>query len=80
MTPDQDREPGFGEILRMNLGAVELRIVLDEDDIIGEVLGQLKSLDRSVLHLTKMEPTLETVFIHHVGRGLSDEETEPNGG
>jgi len=25
MTPDQDREPGFGEILRMNLGAVLAR-------------------------------------------------------
>ena len=49
-------------------------MVVQEDDVIGEVLGRLKGLDRSVLHLTKMEPTLETVFIHHVGRGLTDEE------
>ncbi|MBI4364513.1 MAG: ABC transporter ATP-binding protein [Candidatus Latescibacteria bacterium] len=55
-------------------GATELRVVVDEDDRIGEVLARLKALRRSVLHLTKMEPTLETVFIHHVGRGLADEE------
>jgi hypothetical protein len=30
-----------------------------------------------VLHLTKMEPTLETVFIHMVGRGLDDEAAAP---
>ncbi|HZI89075.1 MAG TPA: ABC transporter ATP-binding protein [Candidatus Polarisedimenticolia bacterium] len=57
-------------------GAVELRVVVEEDDVIGEVLGRLKGLERSVLHLTKMEPTLETVFIHHVGRGLDDEDKE----
>jgi len=60
-------------------GAVELRVVVDEDDVIGEVLGRLKALERSVIHLTKMEPTLETVFIHHVGRGLTDEENEQDG-
>ncbi len=54
-------------------GAVELRVVVEEDERIGEVLGRLKSMGRAVLHLTKTEPTLETVFIHHVGRGLSDE-------
>jgi len=60
-------------------GAVELRVVVDEDGVIGEVLGRLKGLERSVLHLTKMEPTLETVFIHHVGRGLTDEEEDRDG-
>ena len=55
-------------------GAIELRVIVDEDQTIGEVLGRLKALGHPVLHLTKMEPTLETVFIHVVGRGLSDEE------
>ena len=55
-------------------GAIELRVIVDEDQTIGEVLGRLKSLGHPVLHLRKMEPTLETVFIHVVGRGLSDEE------
>ncbi len=61
-------------------GAVELRVVVQEDDVIGEVLGRLKALERSVLNLTKMEPSLETVFIHHVGRGLTDEEAEDRDG
>ncbi len=61
-------------------GAVELRVVVQEDDVIGEVLGRLKGLERSVLHLTKMEPTLETVFIHHVGRGLADEDAADRDG
>ena len=55
-------------------GAIELRVIVDEDQVIGEVLGRLKSAGHPVLHLTKMEPTLETVFIHMVGRGLDDEE------
>ena len=54
-------------------GAVELRVIVEEDQVIGEVLGRLKAAGRPVLHLTKMEPTLETVFIHMVGRGLDDE-------
>ncbi len=58
-------------------GAVELRVIVDEDQVIGEVLGRLKAAGRPVLHLTKMEPTLETVFIHMVGRGLDDEAAAP---
>ncbi len=54
-------------------GAIEVRVVVDEDQVIGEVLGRLKSSGHPVLHLTKMEPTLETVFIHKVGRGLDDD-------
>ncbi len=60
-------------------GAVELRVVVHEDEVIGEVLGRLKATGRQVLHLTKMEPTLETVFIHMVGRGLDDEAGAPGG-
>ncbi|MGH7681230.1 MAG: ABC transporter ATP-binding protein [Candidatus Eiseniibacteriota bacterium] len=54
-------------------GAIQLRIVVDEDQVIGEVLGRLKVLEVQVLHLTKSEPTLETVFVHMVGHGLEDE-------
>lgn len=54
-------------------GAIELRVAVEEDFVIGEVLGLLKGMGHPVLHLTKMEPTLETVFIHMVGRGLADE-------
>jgi len=54
-------------------GAVELKIVVEEDQVIGEVLGKLKAMGTPVLHLAKSEPTLETVFVHMVGRGLTDE-------
>jgi len=60
-------------------GAIEIRVIVDEDQVIGEVLGRLKSAGHPVLHLTKMEPTLETVFIHKVGRGLDDEAPVPGG-
>jgi len=60
-------------------GAIEVRVVVDEDQVIGEVLGRLKSSGHPVLHLTKMEPTLETVFIHMVGRGLDEESSAPDG-
>lgn len=53
-------------------GAVRLRVIVDEDQVIGEVLGMLKELGMGVIHLTKSEPTLETVFIRMVGRGLED--------
>jgi hypothetical protein len=38
------------------------------------VLGRLKRDGVPVLHLTKTEPSLESVFVDKVGRGLSDEE------
>ena len=37
------------------------------------MLGKLKAMGAPVLHLAKSEPTLETVFVHMVGRGLADE-------
>ena len=60
-------------------GAIEVRVVVDEDQVIGEVLGRLKGSGHPVLHLAKMEPTLETVFIHKVGRGLADDTGAPDG-
>jgi ABC-2 type transport system ATP-binding protein len=60
-------------------GAVQLRIIVTEDQVIGEVLGRLRALEVPVLHLAKSEPTLETVFVHKVGRGLEDE-PEPDAG
>jgi ABC-2 type transport system ATP-binding protein len=54
-------------------GAVQIRIIATEDQVIGEVLGRLRALEVQVLHLAKSEPTLETVFVHKVGRGFEDE-------
>jgi ABC-2 type transport system ATP-binding protein len=57
-------------------GAVDLRLAVEDDPVIVEVLGRLKRDGRAVVHLSKMEPTLESVFIHYVGRGLADEAAE----
>jgi ABC-2 type transport system ATP-binding protein len=54
-------------------GAIELRVAVENDRVLAELLTHLKRADREVIHLSKMEPTLEMVFIHHVGRGLTDE-------
>jgi ABC-2 type transport system ATP-binding protein len=61
-------------------GAVELKVVVVEDQVIGEVLGRLRQHGVAVLHLTKTEPSLETVFVEKVGRGLTDVETAAEGG
>jgi len=63
----------FSQHTQQATGAIEVRIVVEEDHVIGEVLGMLKQLGIPVLHLTKSEPTLETVFVHMVGRGLADD-------
>jgi ABC-2 type transport system ATP-binding protein len=51
-------------------GAAELRLTVTEDHVIGEVLSVLKERSVHVSHLSKREPTLESVFVHLVGRGL----------
>jgi ABC-2 type transport system ATP-binding protein len=61
-------------------GAIALRVAVIEDQVIGEVLGRLRDRGAPVLNLTKSEPTLETVFVHLVGRGLEDDATDGQGG
>ena len=61
-------------------GGTQLRVAVEDDAVIAEVLGLLKRDGRSVIHLTKMEATLESVFIHYVGRGLADESREEGEG
>jgi ABC-2 type transport system ATP-binding protein len=61
-------------------GAIQLRVAVEDDLVIAEVLGCLKRDGRPVIHLAKMEATLESVFIHYVGRGLADESREESEG
>ena len=63
----------------LSTGAIALRVAVVEDQVIGEVLGRLKERGAPVLNLTKSEPTLETVFVHLVGRGLEDEDMDGQG-
>ena len=61
-------------------GAIQIQVVVEEDQLIGEILRRLEASGTPVLHLSKSEPTLETVFVHMVGRGLDDEAGAPTEG
>ncbi len=60
-------EPGDRQAVVMNL-------VLEDDSVLGTVVGQLAATGAQILGLRKSEPTLEDVFVELVGRGF--EETE----
>ncbi len=51
---------------------VELKVVLQEEPVIGAVVQRLVTSGGHILALKKVEPTLEDVFIELVGHGLSD--------
>ena len=50
--------------------AVELKVSLEEDSVIGSVVQTIIANHGKILSLKKTEPTLEDVFIELVGHGL----------
>jgi ABC-2 type transport system ATP-binding protein len=57
--------------------AVAINLVLEEDGVLGAVVGALSARGSRILGLQKSEPTLEDVFVELVGRGFEDED-EPD--
>ncbi len=55
--------------------AVQLKVSLMEDAVIGDVVQSVVASGGRILTLRKTEPTLEDVFIELVGHGLSDRVT-----
>jgi ABC-2 type transport system ATP-binding protein len=53
--------------------AVEIKVALDQEAVIGAVVQELAGNGGHILTLRPMEPTLEDVFIELVGRGLAEE-------
>jgi ABC-2 type transport system ATP-binding protein len=53
--------------------AVDLKVALDEEAVIGAVVQELAGSGGHILTLRHVEPTLEDVFIELVGRGLTEE-------
>lgn len=49
-----------------------LRMILEDEGVLGDVISILSRQGIRLLHLQKMEPTLEDVFLHLCGRGLED--------
>lgn len=58
-------------------GHTELNFILEDENALVKVLDAVQAKGAHLLSLEKREPTLEDVFIHLVGRGLSDEESPP---
>ena len=50
--------------------AMDMKVVLEEESVIGAVVQRLVSTESRILSLQKVEPTLEDVFVTLVGRGL----------
>jgi ABC-2 type transport system ATP-binding protein len=51
----------------------KLKFILEDESVIGAVIGTLAAQNGSIVSLQKNEPTLEDVFLKLVGRSLSDE-------
>lgn len=47
-----------------------IRLTVDDEAAVADVISYIVSSGGKILSMSKMEPTLEDVFIHMVGRGL----------
>jgi ABC-2 type transport system ATP-binding protein len=57
-------------------GFTELRFILEREDVLSRLLGEITNHGSRVLYLKKTEPTLEDVFIELVGRSLEVDTAE----
>ena len=51
---------------------VEVKVALDHESAIGAVVQAVVASGAKILNLTKVEPTLEDVFLELVGRRLTE--------
>ena len=61
---------------KSHLGRTELKFILHEESAITNVTEFLSDNGSKIISLSKMEPSLEDVFVTLVGRGLTGTETE----
>ena len=62
----------------MGESAMDVKLALEDESVIGHVIGQAMQAGCRIQTLKKVEPSLEDVFIAMVGHGLnSDTETNP---
>ncbi|MER3416013.1 MAG: ABC transporter [Gemmataceae bacterium] len=74
--PDLAAVPGVRHIGHKELDhARELSLVLQDDTAIASVVQKLSDAGARIVSLTKVEPTLEDVFVHLTGHRLNEEET-----
>ena len=57
-------------------GGSSVELILQEERVLGPVIGLLESRQIGLITLTKREPTLEDVFVDLVGRSMEEVEHE----
>jgi ABC-2 type transport system ATP-binding protein len=55
---------------------VVMNLVLQDDGVLGQVVGALAATGSQILGLRKSEPTLEDVFVELVGRGFAESDVD----
>lgn len=63
----------FASEHKSHLGRTLLKFIFEDDSVISDVSQALNQNGSKILSLSKMEPTLEDVFISLVGKGLENE-------
>jgi ABC-2 type transport system ATP-binding protein len=76
--PDDLRQvPGVSKVSALQQdGLVDLKLILDQESVIGPVISELTGAGARIQTLNKCEPTLEDVFVALVGRGLAEDTNE----
>lgn len=68
----------FASEHKSHLGRTELKFILQEESAISNVTEFLSDNGSKIISLSKMEPSLEDVFVALVGRGLEGEDRPEN--
>ena len=63
---------------KSHLGRTELKFILHDESAISNITEFLSNNGSKIISLSKMEPSLEDVFVALVGRGLKDENGSQN--
>ena len=63
---------------KSDVGKTKLKLILEDESIIADVTEIIDENNSRILSLTKVEPTLEDVFVSLVGRGLENENQSQN--
>ena len=59
-------------------GKTEFKLILENESVIADVTEIIDDNNAKILSLTKVEPTLEDVFVFLVGKGLENENQSEN--
>jgi ABC-2 type transport system ATP-binding protein len=76
---DFERLAGVRRVLHQPQdGSSMLELILEEENVLGEVVNLMTSAQVRILNLQKCEPTLEDVFVELVGRSMEEIESGGN--